>query len=207
MKSCNKCLEEKPFSDFSKDSNKKDGFCTICKKCKSVYRKSYYSKNSERLKAYSRKWASENKDQVAESSKRWIKNNRERHLAIRRNAHKIRYANDECYRLGHIIRSMMQRVLNHSNTEKDFVTYEKIGYTADDLRSHIESLFKPGMSWSNAGEWEVDHVIPVMVMLRSGENRPEVINALENLQPMWAYQNRSKGARYSGDYRKNSTSP
>ncbi len=33
MKNCNKCKENKPFSDFYRDSSRSDGLCFYCKKC------------------------------------------------------------------------------------------------------------------------------------------------------------------------------
>ena len=31
-------------------------------------------------------------------------------------------------------------------------------YTANELKNHLENLFTDGMSWSNYGEWQVDHI-------------------------------------------------
>lgn len=93
---------------------------------------------------------------------------------------------------------MLRRVLSATNRPKDFVTFERIGYTAEELRQRIEMNFKPGMSWDNAGEWEIDHRVPIAVMVNKGETRPEVINCLANLVPLWKEENRSKGARYVG---------
>lgn len=35
-----------------------------------------------------------------------------------------------------------------------------VGYSTDELLTHLEKQFKPGMSWDNYGEWHVDHIIP-----------------------------------------------
>lgn len=91
------------------------------------------------------------------------------------------------------MRGCLARIMRNKKTERTEVL---IGYTRDDLRAHIESLFKEGMSWSNYGEWHIDHIKPISAFLDEGETCPKIINALENLQPLWASENLSKGASY-----------
>lgn len=67
-----------------------------------------------------------------------------------------------------------------------------MGYTGAQLREHIQAQFQPGMSWENYGEWQVDHIKGRLEYVREGETRIEVINALSNLQPLWASENVSK---------------
>lgn len=69
---------------------------------------------------------------------------------------------------------------------------EKLGYSLSEFKVHIESLFKDGMSWDNHGEWHIDHIIPVSKF--PIENISQV-NALNNLQPLWAIDNLKKGNR------------
>lgn len=198
IKLCNKCLIEKPFDLFSRDKSKNDGFCTICKDCARANRKAWYEKNKDKVKEYQANYERENRDQVRERSRAWREKNRGHHLSKRRSYHAERYSNDITYSVNHKVRSMLRRVLKATNKPKDFCTFEKIGYTTDDLIQRMEFQFKDGMSWDNFGEWEIDHKIPIAVMVSKGEFRPEIINALSNLQPMWMQQNRSKGARYIG---------
>jgi len=69
---------------------------------------------------------------------------------------------------------------------------EKLGYTLEEFKSHFESLFLDGMSWDNHGEWHIDHIIPVS---KFPKDRILELNALENLQPLWASDNLKKGDR------------
>ncbi len=51
------------------------------------------------------------------------------------------------------------------------------------------------MTWENHGKWHFDHKIPV-----SWANTEEEIiklNHYSNFKPMWAYDNQSKGNRFS----------
>ena len=77
-----------------------------------------------------------------------------------------------------------------------------VGYTLADLKSHMEQNFQSGMTWENYGKWHVDHIIPI-----SAHNftKPEHEDfkkcwALENLQPMWATENISKGAKLKNGF-------
>ena len=69
-----------------------------------------------------------------------------------------------------------------------------LGYTPIELKNHLEYLFKEGMTWENYGEWHVDHIKPMCKFDRS--ELPSVVNALENLQPLWAKDNLIKGDKY-----------
>jgi len=74
---------------------------------------------------------------------------------------------------------------------------ELVGYSLADLRRHLEALFQPGMTWNNYGDWEIDHRRPVASF---SFTTPHCLGfrdcwALSNLQPLWAQENRSKGAR------------
>ena len=70
MKTCYKCKEEKPFSEFHKDRTTKDGYQNQCKVCRKVYNKSYYEKNIEKVKERTRKYKQENEEKVMEGWRR-----------------------------------------------------------------------------------------------------------------------------------------
>lgn len=197
MKVCNKCQIKKPVADFSKDKGKKDGYCTVCKACKVEYRKKYYADNRKHACAYASEWYKKNKNRHKKNLKNWKKENREWHLAQRSKYYKNTYHNEIDVRIIYCARSFVQRTLRATGKDKDFITFQKIGYTAQDLKNRIEMNFQPGMSWKNHGEWEIDHRVPLARMIKRGENRVEILNCLANLKPVWKEQNRSKGARFS----------
>jgi hypothetical protein len=62
-----------------------------------------------------------------------------------------------------------------------------LGYSADDLKYHLESKFKEGMSWSNWGEWHIDHITPVSKFDIGTD--VSIVNSLDNLQPLWQSEN------------------
>lgn len=86
------------------------------------------------------------------------------------------------------------RRLNYNKNGRH--TEEILGYTKKQLKNHIELQFLEGMSWQNHGEWHIDHIKPVFAFVKEGTTDPKIINALENLQPLWAKDNLRKGASY-----------
>ena len=46
------------------------------------------------------------------------------------------------------------------------------------------------------GKWHLDHVFPIQAFLDYNIYRPELINALDNLQPLEGKDNVSKHAKY-----------
>lgn len=129
----------------------------------------------------------DNKEVKRERNKQWREDNRE---AIRE-YQRDRYRGNLDHRISCTIRAMLRRTLKG---DKNGGTFELIGYTTDELISNIENKMLEGMTWDNYGEWHIDHIHPVSAYLKDGETDPSVINALDNLQPLWAADNLSKGA-------------
>lgn len=71
---------------------------------------------------------------------------------------------------------------------------EKLGYTIQQLMTHIEKQFLKGMSWENSSDWHIDHIIPLSHFKFSSEDDPEFKEAwsLSNLRPLWAKDNLAK---------------
>lgn len=87
----------------------------------------------------------------------------------------------------------VRRILLGAGSKRRSRTADALGYTHQQLRSHIESLFTVGMNWDNYGEWHIDHVRSLSEFLSIGVTDPAIVNALSNLQPLWAVDNLSKG--------------
>lgn len=79
-----------------------------------------------------------------------------------------------------------------SDREQRF--FDTVGYTILDLKSHLESQFSSAQSWDNYGYkgWHVDHKIPYSWFDTSDPRQFIKCWALNNLQPLWAYENFSK---------------
>jgi len=62
------------------------------------------------------------------------------------------------------------------------------------------------MSWDNYGEWHIDHRLSVDHMLKKGETRPYIINALSNLKPLWAKDSWSKNSKTELEFQRRNAS-
>lgn len=101
-----------------------------------------------------------------------------------------RYRTDSLYKLRECIKSNLYSQLKRGNYTKSSSTFKLLGCSYKDLKLHLESQFKEGMSWQNHGEWHIDHVIPL-----SSAKTEEEFKKLwyyKNLQPLWAEENYNK---------------
>jgi hypothetical protein len=70
-----------------------------------------------------------------------------------------------------------------------------LGCSPSRLVESLEKKMTDGMSWSNAGQWHIDHIIPLAKCdLRRQEDVEASCHYL-NLQPLWASDNSRKGDR------------
>ena len=89
-------------------------------------------------------------------------------------------------------KNCIRRFIRATGKKKCSKTEIMVGYSQTDFVRHIESQFKEGMSWSDRESFHVDHKIPVAEFFRRGITDPKIINALENLQPLFPQENRIK---------------
>ncbi len=107
-----------------------------------------------------------------------------------------RYAESAKYRASVACRNMLKRVLDSTKRAKSAATRKMIGYSGEELMKHLEERFDTGMSWDNYGKWHIDHIKPVSLFIKQGISDPSIINALNNLQPLWAEDNFAKRDNY-----------
>jgi 5-methylcytosine-specific restriction endonuclease McrA len=77
------------------------------------------------------------------------------------------------------------------NNAKAGHTVELLGCSIEDLRSHLEQQFTPGMTWDNYGVhgWQIDHIIPLSYFNLSDPEQQKRAWHYTNLQPLWAVDN------------------
>jgi hypothetical protein len=173
-KSCSKCKSLKSADDFSKNKNSKDGLFSQCKSC----RKAYRDANKQWYIDYQRKYRAENRDKVIKSAVQYKKRRREL---------------DPTFRMIDNFRSRVTIFCRKVKMNKKQSSLSFIGCSVDDFKVYIESKFMVGMSWDNYGEWHIDHIIPISSAL--SEEDIKSLNHYSNLQPLWAFDNMSKGNR------------
>ena len=103
----------------------------------------------------------------------------------------------------HIIawRSILYSTLDRMGTIKEGHTIDILGYSALDLKHHIEKQFTPGMTWKNHGEWHIDHIKGVINF--DSDTDVKIVCALDNLQPLWSTTREIDGIVYEGNLNKN----
>ena len=97
--------------------------------------------------------------------------------------------------IAHLSRVRMNGALKSKKTKSSI---EYVGCNKEQLMKHIESQFKPGMTWDNFGKkWEIDHIIPLKY---NNPTLEQVIQRLhyKNTQPLWKTENRIKSNKYVG---------
>jgi hypothetical protein len=147
-------------------------------------RKEYYEKNKEKIKIKSKKYVRENREKYREYTRKWMEKDIEYYKKIKK-----KNMDDWRKKNPHIIawRNSIHRLLKQFSKKKIGKTSELLGYSAIELKIHIENLFTEGMSWDNYGTWHIDHIKPVISF--SKDSHPSVVNALSNLRPLWKSEN------------------
>jgi hypothetical protein len=207
VKVCTKCNLEKEDIDFSKDKNQ----CKLCvslyqktyqaeyrkahKESTSLYNKEYYLLNEKEIKEYKKEWSLDNKDYLSEYKNEWGK---------------TKYHNDPSYRIRKRISWSIRNQLKKLDLSKGGEScLEKLPYSIQELKEHLESQFESWMNWSNHGvlknwddnnpetwTWQIDHIIPQTDLPYTSmeDDNFKKCWALENLRPLSAKQNIVEGS-------------
>lgn len=194
MKTCSKCKLEKELSDFKRYAT--------CIDCHKILTKKYNESRKDLL----RKYYLENKEEIKETSKKNYKKNREynieRNLKYqsenkeKRNEHlSKRKKTDSLFKLSVNIRNLIYITIKNNGYLKKSKVVEILGCSFDEFKEYIESQFQDGMSWENHGEWHLDHKIPIS--WADTEEKVYELNHYLNFQPLWAFDNLSKGNKWS----------
>lgn len=247
MKTCTRCLVEKPLEHFHNQKAQKDGKQPHCRACQAIAAAKYRAANREKIAEAKKVYAQANKEKIAEKGRAYRRANSEkcrartkaymdankdrrkayrqanaeqiakrekayreknkdrisaRHAAHRRKIrHKIneyqnrRYNQDPLFRLRVTYRTRILDAMRRGGYTKRSKTSSLLGCDLATFKSHLESLFQPGMTWENRGRygWHVDHVIP-LATAKTQEDIERLCH-YTNTQPLWAEDNHSKGCK------------
>lgn len=98
------------------------------------------------------------------------------------------------WRISDHMRTMIHRALGKKKAGRSWRTF--VDYTLEELMTHLERQFLPGMSWENKGKWHIDHIVPRSSFEYESPDDPAFKQAwaLTNLRPIWANDNIRKNA-------------
>lgn len=217
-KKCVKCKIVKPLNEFNFRKRSKDGYSYYCKechnqrnrewresypeknrasraKCRESYQK-YYLENREKICAKQAEYRKKNPAKAVERYRLWRKANPEKFRAIGRRAHQKRRSTLKG-RMHARIRWAVRKMLHGGKGGRKLESV--VGFTTDQLIKNMEKKFTKGMTLAllKEGKIHIDHKIPVKVF---NFEKPEDDDfkkcwSLNNLQPLWAKDNLSKGAK------------
>lgn len=185
-----------------------NGHCKTCLRNKSkIKSKIYYKNHKEQILKYTKKYYIKNKEIRKNKAKEYYINNLKKILNYHHNyqilnkdkrkiwskKYREKRKQNPLIRLNNAMRSAITNSLK--NQKKNGRHWEDfVDFTFEDLKQHLENLFKNGMDWKNYGNyWHVDHIKPISICASFKEAWQ-----LSNLQPLEAYKNFRKGNRYIG---------
>ena len=200
MKVCSCCKILKPETDYVMNVSKtgKGQLRGDCKMCNSIRRKALYEKRKDIVLLKNKKYILSRGDYKKEyDKKRYYENKQKINKQHLERYHK-RKNTDVNYRIKRSIRSRLYFALK--NGQKCDGTMELIGCSIEELKKHIESKFKEGMSWDNYGKWHIDHIIPCSKFDLSKPEQQRICFKYTNLQPLWGIENILKSNKIYKEY-------
>lgn len=198
---CPKCRTIKAAGDFyARKNGAPGGYCKPCSKQTSAA--TYRSADREKIKEQKRKWVANAPDSYREARRKqtakWRKANPEAAKERAVISARKRRSSVEGTLKNRMSAGMSASLNKRHAKKKSMKNWEALaGYTADELRAHIEGQFADGMTWENRNEWHIDHKRPLASFQFDGPDDPRFKEAwaLDNLQPLWAKENQSKHAK------------
>jgi hypothetical protein len=190
-----------------------------CLQCDREAKAAERLRDPERVRANERRTAAKHRRKKAEIVAQWRKRNPDRvkHYAVE---HRRRYRTDPVFRaqrqatynrhaqiqrdlrtnraISAKLRNRIYCALTIAGTKRAAASFDLIGCTVAELRQHLEGQFTDGMSWDNYGKhgWHVDHIRPCASFDLTDPEQQRQCFHYSNLQPLWASDNISKGARW-----------
>ncbi len=172
-KICTICNSAKHINEFYIKSYKSTQTRPECKVCSRMNNKNRYIKEYNTIQC-----------------RKWAENNREKSRLIKQKHQKT---NLNC-KLRMALRNRLYYILTGKTKEISAVRH--LGCTLESLKSHLESKFVEGMTWQNYGKWHIDHIRPLSSFDLNKTNQLKKAVHYTNLQPLWAIDNRKKGAKW-----------
>jgi hypothetical protein len=221
MRNCNKCHIDKDLSEFSPKKNSKDGYNIWCRNCVREYNTQYYKDNTEKIKETTRIYTKTNRNEILSKKREYVRINKERLLVYKhvyyethkdtmleqarlyRKTHRaeinksLKKYKDKTpsYRMAHNLRTRLGMFLKGKT--KYYKMEELLGCSFTFFQEYITSLFSEGMGFENYGRWgwHLDHKVPCESFDLTNPEEQKKCFHYTNLQPMWWYDNLSKGSK------------
>jgi hypothetical protein len=155
--------------------------------------KKYRDKNKQKVYIMITNWRAKHPEKLKEYEKRRYIKHKAKRLNATKTRYKNRYKTDINFRLRNILRLRIRTAVTRSYRVSSSI--KLLGCSIDEFKQYLENKFLTNMTWSNYGDWHIDHKIPcVSFDLTKIEEQKKCFH-YSNLQPLWAKQNLSKGCK------------
>ena len=156
--------------------------------------------------------------QRKKSFKTWYDDNRDGYLIRQRESKRTpesrewyreyerkKRQNDIEWQLAKILRDRLYKAVSRGSKASSAI--DLVGCSIVELKTYLTAKFLNGMTWENYGEWHVDHIKPCISFDLTDPIQQQECFHYTNLQPLWGFDNRSKGGIWNGvDPRKRANS-
>lgn len=189
QKFCNHCKIVKPSTLFRKTTALGLRYRDECNDCLPGLQEIRLQRRKENARRAHNPWSGYSADELEILRAKSRERNRDRHRSG-----KVRkyFQNNINARLSRCLRASLNNALNGKTKSGSHI--KDLGCTVDQLKKHLESQFKPGMTWNNhtLKGWHIDHIKPLSSFDLS--DREQFLQAVHytNLQPLWAHENLTK---------------
>lgn len=207
-KLCKRCGLIKLLSDFYTDKRGVFGVRSTCKKCcievsnsspnRAINVRRYWLNNQASVRGSQKERYHNNIEGSRKYHREKMKRLRMHNPTYRakssaatlRRYYKLK--NDPIFLLRKTLRSRFLRAIKKEYKKTSCI--KLLGCSIPELRRHIQSKFKEGMSWDNHGihGWHIDHIIPCNRFDLSRLDEQKKCFHFSNLQPLWASENLEK---------------
>ncbi len=156
----------------------------------------YLENTKEKRKEYQKIYREKNKEKAKEHKRNHYLKNKDKIIKRERDRFRNKYNNDTEFKIKSCLR---RRLLNSiKNNSKSGSAIELLGCSIKEFKEYISSKFKDGMTWDNYGvkTWHIDHIKPCASFDLTKEEEQKQCFHYTNMQPLWAFDNYSKGKKH-----------
>lgn len=201
LSACKKCRREKYYSkeknrEYRKKSEGKPEIKIKRQEYLAGYRKTRKYKDyhkSDKIKEYHRRY---NTTQTYRDYKNQYRTDNYELVRGRERLREIEYNKRPEIRIKRALRARLIGILKRGAGSRSGKMVDLVGCTMPFLRSHLESLWKEGMSWDNygfgRGRWVMDHIKPCDSFDLTDPMQQRECFHYTNIQPLWWEENASK---------------
>ena len=180
-KVCSKCGEDKPFSEYSKKKQSKDGHRNDCKACVSEYMKARHEANREREIAKSKAYYEANRERDLANKRAHYKANRDEVLSRNRAYYGTKRSEILSQKRGYYEMNKDDFLARNTRRKRLIAGAKQEPYLREDIFEQdnwtcqlCQEPINPELKWPESGSASIDHIIPLSL---GGDDTPANVQA------------------------------